>query len=177
MGEQYARELRKSELERLLPYVTELLHLQEEADSLVEKENEIREKINKYERQKQEQENDSVFFVEDRRRTQEFLNELLQQYAEVKTKRKLAGEKLDELQIFISKLLEYIFGNGFALNLRDDEIKREFAKEYFYFIEADGIEWGKLFADPSDFIVTACITLGQTEKNFLKDMLKNFRNQ
>ena len=176
MGE-FARELRKSELERLLPYVTEILRLQEEADSLMEKEGEIDEKISKYERQEQDQENDSVFCMEDRKRTQDFLNELHQQYEEVKNKRKLTGEKLDELQIFISKLLEYIFDNSIELKLRNNEIKMKSAKEYFYFIEADGIKWEKLFADPSDFIVTACITLGETERQFLKDMLKNFRNR
>ena len=171
--EEYARELRKSELERLLHTVTELLRLQEEDDGLMEKQDEISEKIDKYERQKQEQENDSVLYVEDRRQTEDFLNELHQQYEEIKNKRKLTGEKLDELPIFISKLSEYIFGNGFELKLHNSEIKMEFAKEYFYFIEGENIKWQNLFEDPSYFIIMACNNF-RKEKTFLTTMLNNF---
>ena len=162
MGE-FARKVRKSTLESALPYVSKILRLQEKENELKERQDRISEKQEQYEEQKKRGENNEGFDI----------NEWNQAYRRIKNAREVIKEELTELQILVSKLSEYIFGDNLELKLRDDEIKVEFTKEYFYFIQRERVKWQNLFEDPSYFIIMACNTFRE-EKTFLTTMLNNF---
>lgn len=167
--EEYVRELKKFEFERILSYVSDILRLREEQEALREKENEKKREMGQFEEQKEDCENDGLSRVA--RTIEEILKELEQQNEEITDKIEMIEDKMTVLENLVSKLTDYIFDEDFRLELQNDEIKIDFAEEYFYFIQEQEIKWNQLFEFPCDFIVTACIALGETKREFLTSMV------
>lgn len=173
--EEYARELKKFELERALSYVSEILRLRKEKEELRDKKYEIYREKEQWQREQEEEER-SIFSSTEKREIERILKELEQQIEEMLDKKETIQEKITELQYLVSKLSEYIFGEekDVELQLQNNEIKIDFAEEYFYFIQEEDVEWEKIFEEPAYFVVTACINLGEIKREFLTDMVENF---
>ena len=171
MGE-YARKVRKSELERSLLIIVEINRLNKELMQVVNERNEIlqqkyecREKIQKKGIDNKEKES-----------IERTYKELEQRGTEISNQEAIVGEKISELVKLISDLSDFIFGKekDIRMELDNDEIQMQFVEEYFYLIYYENVGWDILFKNPADFILTACLQLGEAKRDFLIKALENF---
>ena len=157
--ENFKRNLRLEVLDRGLDFITILLSLEKKSNELYR----------------------SIHIVEDNQERYCDDKEAIQKYHEEKREKARVDKQLNEIETLVKKIFEYIFkqeedneeDDEEGCNLTYDEIRADKIEEYYYIMRYLK-SWDFLFENLSDFIIKACISLGEEKKGFLNELVDHY---
>lgn len=163
MEQDIIRELKISEFNRTLSFLSKAIEIEEQMKEMGEQQTQLDEEIRQWERQL----------------NPEALKEMIQvnkeKMKEIKDKKLKLGAHQTQLKKLATHMIEFLFGDG-DFHIYKEEIKEEFAKEYIYLLTeielfcGDCLAVGEVFNEKADLILLLYDKYGREKEHLIYEI-------